>query len=176
MRRTIATLLATATLLLGLPRLAGAQTAPSEDEEPPAGYHVETKARNGLIIAGSIVFGAMYSLGLASGSNMDSSAQPGYLIIPVLGPWIALATLGSYDEAACDRQVSSGKICPPKDGATKAYTIFGLGQLAGIALFTAAFAFPSTHLVPDSLAKNELMLAPMYSGNGLSGLSLAGRF
>ena len=159
-----------------LPRPTPLPAAVLESNEPPPGYHVETKARHGLIIAGSIVFGAVYMLGVASSSNQDSSSPSGYLVIPVLGPWIALAKLGSYDEATCDRQVSSDKICPSKDGASTAYKILGVGQLTGIALFTAAFVFPSTHLVPDSLAKNELMLAPLYSANGLSGLSLAGRF
>jgi hypothetical protein len=170
--------------LTSLSRPATAQTSEYNAEEAygtrqanvPPGHHVERHSRRGWVLAGSIVMGALYGLGVASSSNQDSSSPSKWLYLPVLGPWIALGALGSYDEAACDRQVSEGKICPSKGGAKSAYTILGVGQLAGLGMIVGGVLVKTTEIVPDAVAKHDINLVPLYAGNTPAGMSVSGRF
>ena len=149
-----------------------------EGEKPPAGYHEEKRFRRGLITAGSIVLGVMYTISLLVASAQDTEHSPsGWLYFPVAGPWIALGKLGSYDEAACDRQsTSSSGVCPSKEGARTGYTMLGLGQLTGFLLLASGIVFQSTQLVPDAMASNGISVVPLYAGNTSAGLAVAGRF
>ena len=238
MRRNVSRLLIAATFALGIPRLAGAQTAPIpnaqvpivetppglvpqpspapapfpgaapypapyaapyfapspyfepapyaapapfpncdvEGDKPPRGCHVEKKYRRGMIIAGSIVLGVMYTIAALSASAQDTDHSPsGWLYLPVAGPWIALGKLDSYDEAACDRQAGD-KTCPSKSGARTGYTILGLGELTGFILATVGIAFPYTQFAPDAVANNGITVVPLYAGGVPSGFAVAGRF
>jgi hypothetical protein len=143
----------------------------------PAGTHVEKHVRRGWVIAGSIVFGVAYGLGLVSAASQDSSSPSKWLAIPVVGPWIALGALGSYDEAACDRNSSSSsKICPSKSGAQEAYPMLGIGQLAGIGMVLGGVLLKRTEIVPDVIVEHEVTVAPFYASHGPGGLAVAGRF
>lgn len=67
------------------------EVLPYNDNEPiPPGYKVEERARTGLIIAGSIVFGLFYLGSVAIGmDSINSSRAPyGALFVPVIGPFI----------------------------------------------------------------------------------------
>lgn len=147
-----------------------------EGEKPPAGYHVEKRSRKGLIIAGSIVTGVLYTLSLVSAAAQDTDHSPsGWLYVPIVGPWIALGKLGSYDEAACDAQSTGDQVCPSKSGARTGYALLGLGQLIGVLLITSGIVFPSTQLVPDAITNNGISVLPFYAGNS-GGLAVVGRF
>lgn len=180
----LATSFAIALTLATLSRPAGAQTyepapvpvANTEQANVPPGHHVEKRIRRGWVIAGSIVLGSLYGLGVLSASNQDTSSPSKYLAIPVVGPWIALGALGSYDEEACDRQVAAGKICPSKSGAREAYTLFGVGQLAGIGMIVGGVLWKRTDVVPDFVVRHDLTIAPIYAGNVSTGVAVAGTF
>jgi hypothetical protein len=123
----------------------------------PYGYQRQTRARRGLIVAGSIVFGVtyLYTADLASESPNYSGANESWLWIPVLGPLLQMtesdSTLG--------------------DGAL---ALDALAQASGVAMFIAGIVYPRTILVRNDLA--SMTVLPMKVGMEGSGLGLVGRF
>jgi hypothetical protein len=171
----------------GMPAPANAAPAPGDNEPPatpprqagapaPAGYHLDTSVRRYFVIPGVIVFGVAYALGLVAARTQPSESPSKWLLIPVAGPWIALADLGNYDEQACDRRSTGDGICPSKNGARQAYPILGVTQAIGTGLVLLGVLWPARQWVRDSPGSTGLIVAPTYSGRSLSGLSVAGRF
>ncbi len=67
---------------------------PYEEGQPaPSGYHVEHRARKGLIIGGAVTFGVPYTVALAFAAEAESDRQPWnkWLALPIVGPFIALS-------------------------------------------------------------------------------------
>src|SRR3954454_10582205 len=69
------------------PPPAPPETLPYESDRPvPYGYHVASKARKGLVIAGASVFGGGYALAAMAG--LANEPQRGWLFVPLAGPII----------------------------------------------------------------------------------------
>ncbi|MEJ7729317.1 MAG: hypothetical protein WKG00_08880 [Polyangiaceae bacterium] len=109
-----------------------------EGQAIPPGYHVEERARRGLVIAGTVTFGSAYLisiLGASSAVASDDSSSDDFapLFIPVAGPFI---TLGTADGA---------------DGAAPIFILDGIAQVGGLALLIAGLAAQESLLVrnPD---------------------------
>lgn len=78
--------------------ILGPKRLPYEDGQPvPVGYHVEKRARTGAVITGSIIFGATYLL------SLSVAEDAGWLVLPVIGPWVKAAML---PRNACDRSTT----------------------------------------------------------------------
>lgn len=142
------------------------RTLPYESGQPvPAGYHVESGARRGPVIAGSIVLGVPYALGvsIASGDNFSNSS--GWLVIPGLGPWLTLAMRKNCD-------TSTTTYCD--DPATRSILVLdALMQTAGVALLVVGIAVPKTELVRNDVG--QIQLIPVAGRDGL-GMAAVGRF
>ena len=123
----------------------------------PYGYHQQTRARRGLVIAGSIVFGVtyLYTAELAADSPNSRGANESWLWIPVLGPLLQMTET--------DSTLGNG-----------ALTLDALAQASGAAMLIAGFIFPRTILVRSDLA--SMTVAPMRIGPEGSGLGVVGRF
>jgi hypothetical protein len=123
----------------------------------PYGYHPVTRARRGLVIAGSIVFGAtyLYTAALASESPSSSRGDESWLYLPVLGPLVQMTQTDSR-------------------WGTGVLTLDALAQAAGVAMFISGFVFPRTILVRNDLA--SMTVVPMKIGLDGSGLGFVGRF
>ena len=102
--------------------------------------------------------------------------NPELLYIPVLGPWIAMAALGGYDEKACEQKAANTTACPVKGDAQKAFAILGVGQAAGIGMILLGALWKSTSIVPDVMTKNEITVLPFYAAGAPTGVSVSGRF
>jgi hypothetical protein len=132
-----------------------------EEGQPiPYGYHHETRARKGLVIAGSIVFGVVYiysSLIAAAGEDSynNNDNQLAALWIPVLGPFIQMASVDS----------SIGK---------EMLFLDGLAQAAGLTMLITGLVYPRHILVRNDLA--SMSFVPMKLGTDGSGLGVVGRF
>jgi hypothetical protein len=137
----------------------------------PAGYHVETKARKGLAIAGGVMFGSFYILsafGAAIASDgHDKQAWPFW--VPAIGPFIALGTekhnaLRSSNDATAS--------------LTFLYVIDGIVQTGGLAMLVAGIALPSQKLVRDDIGllddKVHIRPSPIALGNGQYGFGFVG--
>ena len=107
-----------------------------DERTPPPGYHLETRVRKGLVIAGAVTFGSMYILTAltAAAINDTSSGNAGVLYVPVAGPFMYLGETGSQ----------SGKVI---------LVIDGLAQAAGAAMLITGLAAPKTIAVRNDLAK-----------------------
>ncbi|HET9956431.1 MAG TPA: hypothetical protein VFQ61_18105 [Polyangiaceae bacterium] len=57
----------------------------------PRGYHVEYRPATGLILSGALALGVGYATAIGIGMNRDFEGSLGWLAVPVLGPWPALA-------------------------------------------------------------------------------------
>lgn len=141
----------------------------------PEGYRVVRRSRRGLVIAGSIVGGIAYSSSVVAAVAIaeDDSAP---LLIPVVGPWIMLAT-GSVKDRACSdaelRDYMDPERCGDRSGTRAALALDGLMQVAGATMLTIGLAYPSTRLVRNNF---RLSMAPIPFGHTGYGLGAIGTF
>ena len=132
-----------------------------EGQPVPYGYHPETRARKGLVITGSVLFGVLYILStLVAAANDDSYSDNKYsaLWIPVVGPFI---------QAGANNNGS---------GDNETFILDGLAQAAGVTMLVLGLAFPRTILVRNDLLSVSFVPTPMKVGHDGGGLGLVGRF
>jgi hypothetical protein len=149
----------------------------------PPGYHVETRARKGLVVAGPIIFGVPYLLSM---SVAASSKYPPdrWLYAPVVGPYVNLASRSDD----CDPNISTGSTttnytCPGESSTRFFLMLDGLMQTAGATMLILGLALPQTLLVRDDApytGKNGSHFAwsvtPYSMGRQGSGLAVTGTF
>ena len=128
----------------------------------PAGYHVEERPRKALIITGALLTGVPWVLGItfAGGAKPSFENQTGWLVLPVLGPWLTLATRKTSD---CTN-TSSGSYCfnDGDEGAKRTLLVFdGLLQATGAVLFIAGIANPKKVVARDFVGKLQFTPAPI---------------
>jgi hypothetical protein len=149
---------------------AGPKTMDWEEGDPvPAGYHVKTRARLGLVIGGAVTFGVLYLtsafVGVVGGSVdewRNDKDRYSVMYIPLAGPWIAIGTI------------------KPIASAGFGLGLLGVGQAAGVAMFIGGLAFPKSRLVRNDIGKTEgkpqhfsVKFAPVMTPTS-GGLGLAG--
>ena len=140
----------------------------------PAGYVLHQEPRRGLLIAGSATLGASYGYSLLIAiwtkqrADRVDTFSPGWLLIPVLGPWIAAATAHDqcgYEGVAAYRYY----YCRRADEDAKYLAVLGGIQAVGLALGVAAYRFPSRRLLRSDLSVSLLPIGRTGYGLGLSG-------
>jgi hypothetical protein len=122
-----------------------------DDRQAPPGYHLETRVRKGLVIAGSVTFGSMYlltAMGAAIANDSCKSCNGSLLYVPVAGPLLYLGEVPSQ----------TGKLFLVVDS---------VAQAAGAAMLIAGIASPKTIAVRNDLAKIEI--TPVF-GPGSAGI------
>ena len=133
-----------------------------EGQPVPAGYHAEDRVRNGPLITGIALVGSFYLLGLAAGAGDDFDNQKGWLLLPVLGPWMTLM----QREDTCEIQDEFGDSC--------SVVFDGLVQGTGALLMGIGLAVPKTVLVRDDA--RTVRIAPGRVGEQGRGLTIRGTF
>ena len=136
----------------------------------PAGYHLESRPRRGLVIGGAIVLGVPYVLGLSIASGQDFPNKTGWLVVPGIGPWI---TLAARHRSGCN----SSDLCTGDavDSATRTFLILdGLMQTAGAVMFITGIAAPRTVIARDFMGR--LQLTPSSIGQTGYGARVIGTF
>lgn len=133
-----------------------------EGQRIPPGYTVEERVRRGPIIAGSIVFGVPYVLGLLAASADDFPNQSGWLAVPVVGPWVTLVSreetcTNGYDDDSDYYNYDC------TDGVQTLLVLDALMQTTGAALFIWGVSSTKKVLVRDDVA---LTLTPARVGSG----------
>jgi len=145
-----------------------------EDGDPiPPGYHVVHRARQGLVIAGTIVFAVSYGIALGVALLDDFDDQTSWLAIPLAGPWLMM-----YNRAqpSCDTSQSSN-LCYEQDLETllRFYlALDGVAQAAGATMLGFGIAGRKLLVRDDSFASVRLL--PARVGSSGYGAMLAGRF
>ena len=144
--------------------LRAPESAPYNGGPVPAGYHVEERARRGMLIGGAVVLGVPWVLGLTIASGYDFSNQSGWLVVPALGPWITIAarkkeTICSYDSgggySSCyDETDNSVRTMLILDGLTQAAgTIMLIYGLASSKKVVTRDFVGSLHFTPAPIGK-----------------------
>jgi hypothetical protein len=148
-------------------------TLPYEEGQPvPEGYRVVSKPIRGLVIAGSVTTGAMWILGVSIASGGGFANGSGWLVLPVLGPWVAMGVRRS--SCAGRSNLVDTATCTADDSLLRTvYVMDGLVQAAGAAMFIAGLAATRTELVRTDMAKVTVTPMPVGSGYGLGAF---GRF
>jgi hypothetical protein len=140
-----------------------------EEGDPiPPGYRVVEQPRRGLVIAGSIVTGVPWMIGVTVATANDFSGGSGLLLLPVLGPWLALTTDFAHDQ--CD---PTGNNCSGRSDQRGLLVFDGLMQAGGATMFAFAFLSPRMRLVQQTTGVN---LLPTRLGREGYGLSAFGTF
>jgi hypothetical protein len=151
-----------------------------EEEEPiydlskpiPAGYFLEKKPHPGLLIPGGAAWGLSYAYGLfiaiIERQNYDrATIRPGWLLLPVLGPFIAAATAHESCGTTGSGNGRDTYCRPPYRGAL---AVLGGIQAVGVALAALAYVAPRKRLV-----RVQVTVTPVSIGHDGYGLSLSGR-
>lgn len=141
--------------------------------EVPDGYYLKHRRRKGLMIAGGVTFGVTWLASIAAARYRIEERDPGFfdraedgedvdwpaeasLMIPVAGPWMALAQLD--DASGRDKALIAGS---------------GLAQLGGLAMLGVGLFYEDTVLVKKETV--EVSAAPLLAP-GVAGAALTGSF
>jgi hypothetical protein len=110
------------------------------DGTPPNGYHLETRVRKGLVIAGAVTFGTMYLTTVigAAFANALGSSRASVAFVPIAGPFIALRDV-------------------PDERGVALLVIDGVVQAAGATMLIVGLAAQKTVAVRTDSAKVEIM-------------------
>lgn len=143
------------------------------EAEVPDGYYLKHRRRTGLMIAGGVTFGVAWLASIAAARHTIEERDPGFfdraedgddvdwpaeasLMIPVAGPWMALAQLD--DVSGRDKALIAGS---------------GLAQLGGLAMLGVGLFYEDTVVVKRETV--EVSVAPLL-GPGVAGAALTGSF
>jgi hypothetical protein len=153
-----------------------------EGKPIPAGYHIETRVRRGLVVSGPIIFGVPYLLSMSVAAS--SKYEPDrWLYAPVFGPFVNLASRSDD----CNPNGSSGTTTTftcAGDSSTRFFLMLdGLMQTAGATLLVLGLALPQTLLVRDDApftgqkrSHFAWTVSPYSMGRSGSGLAVTGIF
>jgi hypothetical protein len=132
----------------------------------PAGWHLDSRVRKGLIIPGSIMLGVSYSISAYVALTLPACRQ-GYALtglVPIVGSLIS--------------SLSEGSDCWSYPGTSLLFGLLSSGhQIAGLTMILVGAKRPNRFLVPNQTASNERTLE-LVAGTALTmqGLTLVGRF
>ena len=157
----------------------GEQPAPEEPiydpfKPIPTGYVLEKRPHPALLIPGGVTLGVSYAytLLIAISQRQDpehATFNPGWLLLPVLGPLVAAATAHeSCDTTGWGRRRHT--YCQDADHDRDGLAVLGGLQAIGLALAASSYAAPRKRLVHA-----KVTLAPVPIGHDGYGLSLSGR-
>ncbi len=125
----------------------------------PAGFHLEERPRKGLIISGALLTGIPWALGasIVSGSNFPNSS--GWLVVPVLGPWI---TLAARHDSYCSYNSGTTCIDDGENSAVRTLLVLdGLMQTAGAVMFIVGVSSPVKYVSRDFTGNLHFTPAPI---------------
>jgi hypothetical protein len=146
----------------------------------PAGYHLETRVKKGLVVSGSILFGVPYlfSISVAASSKY---APDRWFYAPVIGPFVNLSTRG--DDCNPNSTSSSVTVCPSESGARFFIMLDGVMQTAGATMFILGLALQNQILVRDDApytgkkgSQFAWTISPYAIGRSGYGVGVAGMF
>jgi hypothetical protein len=154
-----------------------------ENRPIPPGYHLESRPRKGLVVAGSIIFGVPYflSLSVAASSKYDPDR---WLYAPLVGPFVDLGNRKESCSTTGNPNITTYTTC--SDDSSERFFLMadGLMQVAGATMLVLGLALPQYLLVRDdapyvgskSRSQFAWAVAPQPMGRSGLGVGLAGLF
>ncbi len=151
------------------------------DLEPPPGYRLESRARPGLTTGGALTLVASYAVGLGFGLNQGLDDGNGWLLVPLVGPWGAIAQreLGCKVDASIDPDQAASEV---NDCQSQTFdqvqeisilAAVGLGQAIGTTLLLIGVLDRENRWVRDDLAGAQVDVHPLPGGGAAT---VSGRF
>jgi hypothetical protein len=142
-----------------------------EGESTPPGYTYVERTRSGMVLAGALVLGIPYTLGLYAAAAADFENGSGWLVVPAAGPFLMI---GARDSKCDDRDGDAGDAleCAGDVYLTMLLVLDGLAQTAGAALLLIGVTSPKRLWVRQDLA---VSVGPTRVGSGY-GLGAVGSF
>lgn len=136
-----------------------------EGDAIPPGYRTGTRVRKGLVVGGAVTLGVSYLLTifvagigqLANDVGSTGSRDYGPLLIPVVGPFIGIATTHA------------------SNGGAFGLAFLGVAQTAGLGMLIGGIAAPKTVLIRNEAGSVKLQVVPQL-GMGSTGLGVVGTF
>jgi hypothetical protein len=145
---------------------------PYEEGDPiPPGYRVAKTPRSGLVTGGFIMTGIGWGLSLTGAVASDFDSNSGFLIIPVLGPWLMLASGGAADNDCTTS--GSYSYCDSNSALRSFLVLDGLLQTAGAIMVVSGYAFPKVRLVREDVTVG---FVPTTFGGSSYGIGAVGTF
>jgi hypothetical protein len=152
------------------------ESVPYDGGPVPAGFHVEERPRRGMLIAGPVIIGSAYAIGLTVASTDNFPNSTGWLAVPVLGPWITLAARHhSTDCVSTDTFDTCTDVSTNDDSSTRTFLILdGLTQATGAILLVYGIASPQKVVKRDFVG--SLHFTPAMVGRDTYGGFVTGQF
>jgi hypothetical protein len=149
---------------------AAPRELPYYEEEPaPQGYRLVERPRRGLVIAGALTLGVPYAISVSVAAGGNYNRTSGWLLIPVIGPWITTAKIPDHD---CNDTPGS---CDGSAQGERGMAAFdGIAQAAGAAMLIVGLTVPKRLWIRETTA--ELSIVPTRIGREGYGLVGVGRF
>jgi hypothetical protein len=116
--------------------------------------------------------GVFWSFSVTAAVAADYEDNSGFLLLPVLGPWLMLAT-GGADDPPCNEVNTEFESCTSNAGLRAVLVLDGLVQTAGGVMFVLGVMNPTKRLVRDDVA---FRVVPMRLGRDGNGLGVVGTF
>jgi hypothetical protein len=145
-----------------------------EGKPIPPGYKLEERSRRGAVIAGFVLTGVAYGIGLTVAYGSEFANKSGYLLVPWAGPWLTMGLRDWHDCNSRDEDgTNDGALSCGADALVFIGLLFdGMVQLAGGITLTIGYAATKQVLVYQNTA---LYVAPTRIAGGY-GLSAVGTF
>jgi hypothetical protein len=149
---------------------------PYEPGQPvPAGYHVEERVRKGLVIGGGITLGVSWLFSATAAVSSDYDDKSGFLMIPVLGPWLMLAAGGAKDKTCTEPEYpyNYDDDCGSRAGVRGLLFFDGITQAAGTVMLATGLFATRQRLIRNNLT---VAFAPTRVGVDGYGVGAVGHF
>jgi hypothetical protein len=118
---------------------------PMNPDNPPPGYHTESRSRSGFVVSGAVMFGIAYVLSATAAIAAESANDSGYgpLFIPVVGPFVAMGSTHTF-QGTSDAAEQVGRVF-----GGIGLVVDGLLQVAGASLIVVGLAVRKDVVVRD---------------------------
>ena len=149
---------------------------PTRDQGVPPGYELEEHTPSTPIVVGSVMMGVPYATGLGIAAAEDFANSSGWLAVPVLGPWLTLASRDNPCETAKDAQEFNSDVghCVAEPFVRGMLVLDGVLQATGAVVLIVGASSSEKRIVKKQEPRVVAMPAPV--GRTGYGVGLLGSF
>jgi hypothetical protein len=154
----------------------GAQPPSAPGQDLPAGYALEEGPATTPLVIGGVTLALPYATGLGVAATQSFENGSGWLVAPVIGPWLSLGARRDPCEGASDKKEFDSDVgkCVAEPLIRGMLVLDGVLQAAGGVMLVIGASSHETHLVKKS--PPPITAAPTTVGRDGYGVAVAGRF